>query len=274
MRSVRALSIAAAIALPHLALAVRPLAYDLRLDIPITLVAGAGWIGTEYGFKSKLAPASCRWCDRDTGGTDTLNPIDAAGRSVRWGSLETADMLSNLDAFAVMPAALFGLDAFAAHRDGAIEAFPVDAMILVEVVAVQSAVNQIVKFLVGRERPFVHVLSPDEKLSVPRPTDNNLSFYSGHTSMAFALAVAAGMVARLRGYRTEPLIWAVGIPLAASVGYLRMAADRHYAVDVFVGAAVGAAFGFIIPLFHGPLETGPIGFSATTQGLSIHVPFG
>jgi membrane-associated phospholipid phosphatase len=34
---------------------------------------------------------------------------------------------------------------------------------------------------------------------------------------------------------------------AASVGFERILADRHYASDVFVGAAVGALSGMLLP---------------------------
>lgn len=262
MRVPLRVALLASCALPRTAAAVRPLAYDLRLEVPLTVAAGVGWILTEAAFKSSLAPSACRLCDTDSSGSDTLNGLDAGGRGLRWPTPKTADTLSNVDAFLLMPLALLGLDAWAAHRDGAIEAWPVDALVLVETVAVQAALNQLVKFVVGRERPFVHALPAGEKGTTQQPSDNNLSFYSGHSSLAFSLAVASGMVARQRGYRMAPVIWAVALPLAASVAYLRMAADKHYLSDVLVGAAVGAALGFAVPHFlHEPIEAGPIGVS-------------
>lgn len=125
-------------------------------------------------------------------------------------------------------------------------------MMIVESVVVASVVNQAVKFSVGRERPFVHVLPEDQKALTAQPNDNNLSFYSGHTSMAFALVTAAGTVSELRGYKNRWVIWAVGLPAAASVGLLRMGADKHYLTDVLVGAAAGSLFGVGVPLLlHG-----------------------
>jgi membrane-associated phospholipid phosphatase len=124
--------------------------------------------------------------------------------------------------------------------------------------------NQGVKFAVGRERPFAHVLSEDEKLLTDHPEDNNLSFYSGHASSAFALAVAAGTVAELRGYPNRGWVWAVGLPLAATTALLRMAADKHYLSDVAVGALVGSAFGVAVPLLlHG--RQAPVGSGATLR---------
>ena len=103
------------------------------------------------------------------------------------------------------------------------------------------------------KRPFVHALPESEKDGTAHPSDNNLSFYSSHTSMAFSMAVAAGTVATMRGYRAAPYVWALGVPLAFLAGYLRVAADRHYLSDVLVGAAVGSAFGALTPwLMHRP----------------------
>ena len=115
------------------------------------------------------------------------------------------------------------------------------------------AMNQVVKFIVGRERPFVHALPEADKPHTARPSDNNLSFFSGHTTMAFAMAASAGTVASMRRYRLAPWIWAVGIAVATVTGYLRIAADVHYASDVLTGAVVGSLAGFAVPyLFHGP----------------------
>jgi membrane-associated phospholipid phosphatase len=108
-----------------------------------------------------------------------------------------------------------------------------------------------VKFAAGRERPFVHALPADEKPLTAHPADNNVSFYSSHTSFSFAVATASGTVASMRKYRSAPLVWAAGLVSAAAVGYLRIAADRHYFTDVLTGAAAGSAVGFAVPyLFH------------------------
>lgn len=248
-RRLAAAALAVALAAGRAA-AVEPLAHDLRIDVPVIAGVGLGWIGSEIG-KGGLAPAACRWCDADGQGNDALNGFDAAGRSLRWSDARLADRLSSLDAFVVLPAALLGLGAVAAARDRALDGWPLDSLLLAETAVVQAGVNQLVKFAVGRERPFVHALSAGEKGLVAAPADNNLSFYSGHSSLAFSLAVGAGTLAHLRGYRSEPLVWGVGLPLAAGAAWLRIAADKHYATDVLVGSAVGAAFGFAVPwLFH------------------------
>ena len=118
------------------------------------------------------------------------------------------------------------------------------------------------KFTAGRERPFVHALPADQKPLTARPADNNVSFYSSHTSFAFSLAVSTATVASMRHYRWAPVIWGVGLVSAAAVGYLRIAADQHYFTDVLVGAAAGSAIGFAVPYgFHrgaGALAVSPL----------------
>ena len=116
-----------------------------------------------------------------------------------------------------------------------------------------------VKYIAARERPFASRLTAEQKAATLYPEDNNMSFFSGHTCVAFAAATAAGTVAKLRGYKNFWLPWLIGLPIAALTGFLRMAADKHWFSDVLIGAAVGAANGYFIPtLFHPREEDGGV----------------
>ncbi len=243
---------------------VQPLAFDWTRDGLIAGVSGALWIGSEAFLKKQLAPKTCRWCDRAADGTDTLNPVDRWGRGVGGRTEEEREhwaLASDITDFAVLPVAVFGGQFLLASGSGASPSlYAQDATIILEAATLAALLNQVVKFSVGRERPFVHVLPEEQKGLTEKPTDNNLSFYSGHTSLAFSLVTAAGTVSELRGYRHSWLIWAVGLPAAASVGFMRMGADKHYLTDVLVGAVVGSAFGVGVPLLmHGrqPQQTSP-----------------
>ena len=163
-------------------------------------------------------------------------------------------MISYVVPLGVAPLALFGLDALAASRDQApAGAAWVDILLISEATSVALAMNQVVKFAVGRERPFVHALPEADKPLTAHPSDNNVSFYSGHSTLAFTMAVSAGTIASMRRYRMAPCIWGTGLLLAAATAYLRIAADRHYLSDVTVGAVVGSATGALLPrFFHGP----------------------
>ena len=65
------------------------------------------------------------------------------------------------------------------------------------------------------------------------------SFFSGHTSAAFA---GAGVMCQ-----EEPKACLPSLLVASSVGYLRLAADRHWMSDVVVGAFVGFSGGAYLP---------------------------
>jgi membrane-associated phospholipid phosphatase len=217
----------------------------------ITGTTGALWLVNALFLADQLSPDTCRWCDRD-GEVDHLNGFDSAIRDgLKWSNTDRAATLSNVAAYVFAPASAFGVVALVAHRDGRMAGYLTDVGLVLEATFIAADVNQYVKSLAGRERPFVHVLPPEERPLTSSPNENNLSFYSGHTSLAFSLAAASGSVASLRGYRGAWLVWATGMTAATATGYLRIAADRHYASDVLVGAAMGSLIGVGVPVLLG-----------------------
>jgi membrane-associated phospholipid phosphatase len=233
---------------------VHELRHDTRVDVAVTVTGGA-WLLMSELLKPSLVPEKCRWCYRADDGGDLLNPYDGwVRRRLLWRQTGAAHLASNLLVGVLEPATQLGLDAVAAHQQGALQAFPVDTLLVAEATIVASIINQVTKFAFARERPFVHYLprAPNALRELTSsPSDNNLSFFSGHTTVAFALATSSAMVATLRGYRLAPLLWGSGLTMAASVGYLRIAADKHYLSDVATGAVVGSIVGIGLPLlFH------------------------
>lgn len=228
--------------------------YDTRIDVSVT-AALASWVLTAEILKAQLVPEKCRWCYRAADGADALNPVDGSvRRALVWKDTKAAGVTSDVLAFAVLPASSVGLTVVAAENDAALSGAPVDALVIAETTLIAATVNQLVKFAFARERPFVHYLprSPDGlRALTDSPSDDNLSFYSGHTNLAFALATSSGTVATLRGYSLAPVVWASGLALATAVGYLRIAADKHYLSDVLTGVVVGSIIGVGAPLvFH------------------------
>jgi membrane-associated phospholipid phosphatase len=242
------------------------LAWNPKIDLPVTGALGAGWLISEFAVKKQLAPAQCRWC--------ATNALDDGVRSifhpnVGVSGLSGADTASNV-AWGAAAVATLGVDALLAWRDGAVADFPVDAVIVFEATFAAMALNQTVKFAVGRERPFVSHLSAEDKPLTAAPSDNNLSFFSGHATFTMSLAVATGTVARLRGYRMGWLVWAVGVPFSLVTGVLRLAADKHYFTDVLVGWVVGAGIGFSVPwLFHQPDNSLALRLVPSPGGIAI-----
>lgn len=215
--------------------------YDPWLSAPLTLVATSAWLGSEV-LKPQLAPHTCRWCD------DELNPIDSGVRNaLRWDDADAGDLASNIAVAAAIPASAGAL-ALAAGGNDAWRLVPVDMLIVAEATMVAAAVNQAAKFTAGRQRPFVRALPGGDKRQTKHPDDNNLSFYSGHANLTFALAVSSGTVATMRGYSWAPVVWVTGLTAATAASYFRVAGDRHYFTDVLVGAGMGSALGAAMPL--------------------------
>lgn len=213
--------------------------------------------------KETLTPASCRWCAPST--------LDRHARALRWQTPTRADDLSDILVYAVMPSVTLGAFALLGegnHERTRVGAFLDDALPVLEAVGVGQLATQALKYSFARQRPLAHFATEE----LPRNVDYNRSFVSGHTSWAVGLVVSAGTVAHLRGARSEPWIWGIGLPLAATAGYLRIAADRHYATDVIGGAVVGALAGYLVPtVLHGRylrtrLRVFPTGNGAAISG--------
>lgn len=258
---------------------VRELKYDPAIDIPVTATTMALIIGSELA-KRDIGPIGCRWCAHDAEGRDTLNPFDRGARALLvWNDKTTAARISDLVAFFGAPSFAFGGMLASGIHDDAERKWPIDGLIIAEAVTISLAVNQTVKFIAGRERPFAHFDEPaPDRLggttALARRVDENLSFYSGHTTLTFALAGASGTVANLRDYRFAPLLWAGGFTIAAAVGLLRIAADKHYATDVLMGAVMGTAIGIALPLlFHPRRDESPLPPSNVGAGQQV-VGFG
>ncbi len=274
MRSARALALALSLAVVPAASPVvaradgpRPLREDLRLDAAVVGTAGVVWLGGEL-LQDKLAPVHCRFC--------APNAFDAwARRQLLLGDDRPPRIASDVLAMGVMPAAMVAHQLLAARAAGDAGAGVHDVIYVAEAGAVALALDQVVKLAVGRERPYVHYGNYADPARRHDP-DDNLSFYSGHTTLAFSMAAAAGTVSTLRGYDSAPWVWAVGMTLATAVGWARIASDRHYLTDALAGAATGAAIGVGMPLWlHGRKdEPGTASGRAASGTTVVPLPMG
>jgi membrane-associated phospholipid phosphatase len=137
-----------------------------------------------------------------------------AGRALDFG--QTGAKVGGLTVMAPLTLGLFAAGRFA--HDGAFRAFSYDAT---QAVLVNGVYTEIFKKAVSRTRP---------------DTSDRLSFPSGHSSSAFALATVAQ-----RHYG-----WKVGVPsyvAASAIGLSRIERNRHYLSDVLAGATLGIIAG-------------------------------
>ncbi len=121
-------------------------------------------------------------------------------------------------------------------------------LIYAETLVVAGAITELFKWAVRRPRPYT--LEPGGRLGVP---DDDLSFFSGHTSMSAAWAFGVARLFDLT-HRWPAWMRVVAYGSAATftvaMGTMRVLAGKHWPSDVLVGAAVGTAAGLLIPELH------------------------
>jgi len=93
------------------------------------------------------------------------------------------------------------------------------------------------KFAVGRARPDQDPDGSDDF----QPLSGNLSFPSGHTTQAFAIA---SVVANT--YRDHWWPGALAFGVAGTVGLARINDNQHYLSDVIAGALIGGSIGWMV----------------------------
>ncbi|MBU1238846.1 phosphatase PAP2 family protein [Myxococcota bacterium] len=212
--------------------------YSLEVSVPITAALVGLAFGAEF-YKKRYAPRRCHWCTK-------FPPDEMVRNALRWNYSETktANMASNI-VLASIP--LLGLAQLAFIHDdihnptsGEWNGFGSASLIYAETLAISLALNQVSKLFFMRQRPYARNGSMGD-------SDANVSFYSGHTSTAFVLATAAATLNDMKGGNYRALTWSINLLLATTVGYLRIAADKHYFTDVLVGGIVGTLIGVLVP---------------------------
>ncbi len=112
-------------------------------------------------------------------------------------------------------------------------------------------VNTVAKYAFRRERPGDGACYDSDDPDCP--TEETVSFYSGHTAAAFSAAGVLCNNAFFIDVYTSTDAWTNYIAcgstavLAGFTGALRIAANKHYFTDVLTGAVVGAGIGFLYP---------------------------
>ena len=131
-----------------------------------------------------------------------------------------------------------------------------------EVIAITLAFQTLANVLLVRERPYGRTCGgggPDdlaEDSFYCDSPDRYSSFFSGHTSQAFASAAVLcsfhmNMPLLSSGPENALVPCILGFVAASTTGLFRVLSDMHYASDVIVGAAAGTSIGFLVPwLFH------------------------
>ena len=129
------------------------------------------------------------------------------------------------------------------NKDVGLQMFAIQA----QAFAITGFVTSLVK-LSGRERPCAQ--SDDSASGSTDCNDPNRSYFSAHTSLAFA---GAGLTCvehqhfEFFGRVGSPVACASALALATTTGVFRVVSNRHWMSDVITGAGVGLLAGWLMP---------------------------
>lgn len=216
-----------------------PYRLDWRKDAWIAGGSAAGAIGA---ILVSRAPAALTPAEIDRLSRQSINTFDR-GATFRYSTnaATAGDLLVGVAATA--PLALF-LDSNV-RRD-----WRTCALMYSETMALALIAPAYCKGTVERIRPFAY--NPDAPVEAKTTSDARKSFFSRHTSVAFASAVFLSMVygEYHPGSAARPYVWAGSLLAAAFVGYSRYESGEHFPTDIIAGAAAGSAAGYLIPRVH------------------------
>jgi membrane-associated phospholipid phosphatase len=219
------------------------LALDVPADSVVIVLGGLGALLPQF-YRS---PATCRWCG--------ANAIDRSFHDFFTGAIvsrKTADTLSTVTAYGLAPTLALAGVLIEPGPHATSGAGLRGAVIVLEGSLVALALSQNLKVVTARPRPFAaygHFSQPGEGNLYDR-NDSNLSFPSGHNTLAAAVGVGSAMTATLEDSPAAPWLWAGAGVLTVSTGLLRMMAEKHWLSDDLVGIAIGSGCGVLFPLLH------------------------
>jgi membrane-associated phospholipid phosphatase len=207
--------------------------YDVNLILDGAVIAASvsATIGI-YAFAAGSIDKRCP-CDRQE-----VNPIDRFAVGNDSGIAAAASNVT-VGAALIVPVIL---DWFAV---GTTRSYFNDLVVYAESIAVAGALAVTFKQIV--QRPLPRTYAGDPAL-IDSPSGYR-SFYSGHTTLAFA-ALSTASVTITERYGETWVPWVVTAGVGASVAVERVAAGWHFPTDVMAGALAGAAIGVAVPVLH------------------------
>ena len=121
-------------------------------------------------------------------------------------------------------------------------------------------VTTTVKYAVGRYRP-----GDTDATWYARPFSGNVSFPSGHTTQAFALAAVVS------GHYPQWWVRVTSFAVAGCVGLARIHLNQHYASDVVLGALIGTAVGGTVVTMNERRRRAGVTTEGTREGARISI---
>lgn len=242
--------------------AVSPFFVNLKVDLPVTFISTLVAVSARYlegnlprAHITKLNPGSVNAMDRSVIGYHYPG----------WGT--TGHVGTIVVPVTTLCLSLIELPRFGWH--GVLE----DFLIVGETLALSAMLQQIVAGAMTRPRPYMYRATNWYNQANNSSRDWR-SFYSGHTGSCFAATTAFSYLFMTRYPKSKwvPAVWVISMAASSVVAISRPLSGEHFWSDIMVGAAIGCAWGILIPVLHQKKtvkEKGDVDVSVSLNTLSM-----
>jgi membrane-associated phospholipid phosphatase len=216
--------------------------YEMSLTKEAALLGGTAIYGfVSKGIEAKVKPITIE--EIRALNKDDVNFIDRqVFKEFNYSSAAFSDVLVYL--LAVAPGAFIFSDELKKDK------YSIPVM-YIETLGLAALATSLPKGLVTRMRPYAYdsLYMWQNNLS---SADTKKSFFSGHSTVAFASAVFTAKVFSdlYPNSKFTPYVIGASLLAAGTVAYLRMDSGMHFPTDVILGAALGSIIGYAIPELH------------------------
>jgi len=238
---------------PSVARGQAPRGPTFDVDVADTMLIGVGLWATGFGIGRQAhrfaeTPA-CRTAPEAETGLCDRSRIFALDRPTFTHTWRGADAASDvlLVGMVFSPFAYTGARVATDDRvDEVDRTFGRSASVAFQALGAVALATNVLKMVVRRPRPLTYDahFSREERFD----GDARLSFPSGHTSMAFGAATVIAVMAHEELSNPDLRVAAIAgsFGAATAVGYLRIAARKHFLTDVLAGAALGSGVAWLV----------------------------
>ena len=149
-----------------------------------------------------------------------------------------------------------------------------EGIMYAETLLIANGLKELTKLCVTRIRPYMYYgidSAPEDKIA---DGDFASSFFSGHSTMAFASAsfLSYTFCSLFPDSSMKIPVVAGSFSLAALTAVLRVLGGNHFATDVITGAVVGTSVGFLVPFLHRTRgEKSCVQIAPSAMGISVRI---